>query len=75
MQDATRYLVRYLDWQGNIKADVLTVREVIGYDNKPAYTAENLQTLGYGKHGNDHEDAISRLVLDHGTKVLNFFPA
>jgi hypothetical protein len=70
----TTYTVRYLDWSDNIKHETITVHQVIGYDNKPAFTAENLLTLGCGKYGNDHEDAIARLVLDHGTKLLSFTP-
>ena len=74
METSTRYEVTYLDWSGKTKTDQLTVHCVIGYDNAPAYAAENLQTLGYGKHGKNHTEAISRLVLDHGTKILNVSP-
>ena len=70
----TTYTVRYLDWNDAIKNVTITVHQVIGYDNQPAYAAEALQSLGYGKHGNDHEDAIARLVLDHGNKLLSFSP-
>ena len=74
METTTRYEVTYLDWTGKTKTDQLTIHQVIGYDNAPAYAAENLQTLGYGKHGKNHTEAISRLVLDHGTKILNVSP-
>jgi hypothetical protein len=69
----TTYTVRYLDFAGNIKRDRLTVHPAIDTSNRPVFIAENLATLGSGKYGHDHNEALSRLVLDHGQQLLNYW--
>lgn len=70
-----KYTVRYLDWSGNIKTDILTVSETTFDDGTPGFYAHNLLTLGAGKAGRDHENAIARLVLAHAKQLLNFIAA
>jgi len=69
-----QYKVKFLNWSGKEVTDTLTIHQSTFNDGSTSYYAENLLTLGCGKMGETHTDAIKRLVLDHGTKFIESTP-
>lgn len=69
-----QYKVTFINWLGKETTDTLTIHTSTFNDGSTSYYAENLLTLGCGKMGENHTEAIKRLVLDHGTKLIESTP-